>query len=295
MPLEMAFMGVPVVPSLSRACLQTTCPASPALFNLRMSVGTPATTLDPLFKRLGHINKNMRSKASGELSRLPAEETVPRLLELLSETETSYRRAAVQTLGMIGQPAIPPVVEMLKTTDDITVRASCSKVLAAVSMYFPLQRGDFDVGALDAMEAVLDGVANCDPVTKISTVGCLTSLACDRQVVDDEADEDAMRVVAQSEQGGDDIITAPGNTRARSILLRLMEESDDIALVANISGGLAQIANCASPEVKKDITDRLRAVAERPSGADDGEDDGFGYVQEMCRGHVEQLEGTATP
>lgn len=296
MSSQYAFAITPVFPSLCPISLSTTCPLA-ATRVPRMSAATPSTTLDPLFSRLRHINKNLRVKASAELARLPPEDTVPRLVALLGEAETDYRRAAVQTLGMIGAPAVSQVVEKMEETDDITVRASCSKALAAVAMYFPLDRANFSSSALDTMESLLDD--GVDPVTKIATVGCLTTLACDAKVAVGESvaeTEAETLVVPASETDGEGVVTAIGSERALGMLLRMLEGSGDVALAASLTGALAQVANCGTPERKKDIVERLRAIAERDGAVGDGDEDGgFGYVQEMCRNHVSQLEGSDVP
>jgi bilin biosynthesis protein len=279
---------------------------------------------DALFARLAHVNKNLRVKAATELARLPPDTTVPTLISFLDRNDTAHRRAAVQTLGMIGIPAVPALIDTLTASANITVRASCSKALAAVAMYFPHRRQSFPDSALDALESAVVGAP--DPVTKLSTIGCLATLACDASIV---ADGDGDH--ADVDQGVDPIVAAasdargilvPGNQRAYNLLTDLLISSTDVALGASVSGALAQVANCGTPERKAEVIACLQSVVDRAPEAsrttrldtsrqndevgdddedgDDGwgddadgdeDDDGFGYVQEMCRAHISQLGG----
>jgi bilin biosynthesis protein len=334
---SLAFTGLARVPPLRR-------PAHKATNSLHLAsraprpTASPRMTLDPapaatetstqteegpneaLFKRLSHVNKNLRVKAATELAHLPPDSTVPTLLALLDRTDTAHRRAAVQTLGMIGLPAVPALIETLATSSDITVRASSAKALAAVAMYFPHCRVSFPDLALDALEAAV--VNAPDPVTKLATVGCLTTLACDASIVNDadanpaDINTDAGPVVAAASDSRG--VLVPGNQRAYEILAGLLSNTADVALGASISGALAQIANCGTAERKADVLACLQEIVDRvpeprpdalpaPPQAErsgendhdedgwgdeeDEDDDGFGYVQEMCRAHVSQLGG----
>lgn len=270
--------------------LRAAAPARPACTRRapRASAAADPAASEKLFSRLAHVNKNLRVKAAADLARMPPSEVVPRLVALLDEEDTAHRRAAVQTLGMVGEPAVPALVAGLRESEDVTVRASCSKALAAVAMYFPRSREGFDAGALDAMEAVLDGGV-VDPVTKIATVGCLTTLACDAALREDEGGVEGGEVAAaKSAVGADGVEVVHGNERAVDMLVRMLRAGDDIALSASVCGALAQIANCGTPERKATILGVLKDIADGEE--DEDEDSGFGYVQEMCRSHVSQLD-----
>jgi bilin biosynthesis protein len=295
-PVTGAFTSVPLLPSRTSTS-RLSCATAPRRPTRWYALDAAAASTAKLFDGLSHINRNLRVKAAAEIARLPPSDTVPHLLGLLSVQETAHRRAAVQALGMVGPPAVPAIVDVFRDASDITVRASCAKALAAVAMYFPLQCADFDDGALDLMEAFLtDGV---DPVTKIATVGCLVTLACDAKVVvaaEGAGDDGAVetRVVAKSEvdAGAEGVVLAAGNERAVQLLMHLLQSSEDVALRATVAGAVAQIANCGGEDRKKEAIRCLRAVAgSAPPAADDGEDTGFGYIQEMCLNHVGQLEG----
>lgn len=239
--------------------------------------------------RLSHVNKNLRMKAASSLAKLPPSEVVPLLLEQLSIVETDHRRAAVQALGMVGTPAVKQLVGVLVESDNIIERASCSKALAGVAMMYPRERAGFDSAALDALE---DVIKVADPVTKIATVGCLMMLGCDAEVVvGSEGDgEEGYRQASASESGTDGVERVPGNERAVQMLRQMLVEGGDIALAANVCGALAQIANCGGEERKAEMIAVLKSVVEKEDG-DDDDDSGFGYVKEMCKGHLEQLDG----
>jgi bilin biosynthesis protein len=63
--------------------------------------------------------------------------TIPRLMSILDEEDTTYRRAAVKALGLIGHDAVNPLVEALLNSDNVTVRGSAAKALAQVAINHP--------------------------------------------------------------------------------------------------------------------------------------------------------------
>jgi hypothetical protein len=121
---------------------------------------------------------------------------------------------------------------------DVTVRASCSKALAAVAMYFPRSRERFDGAALDAMEAELDGGA-VDPVTKIATVGCLKTLARDAAL--HEGGEEGVEVAAAKSMVGAEWVEVVHGSEPAVLMWR---DGRDIALAASVCVLLAEVANC---------------------------------------------------
>jgi bilin biosynthesis protein len=182
-------------------------------------------------------------------------------------------------------PAVTPLLDVLAQSKNHTVRASCAKALTAVAMYFPQHRAGFPDHALDALQSVvLDGP---DPVTKLATVGCLTTLACDATLSADPEDPSAKPAASSSSAP---TVHLPGNERAVSMLSDLLSTTEDVVLGVSISGSLAQIANCGSDDRKAIILDRLQQIADRSFSEDDGAA-GFTYVQETCRSHVNQLQG----
>jgi HEAT repeat protein len=81
------------------------------------------------------------------------DEIVPRLIDMLTIEEMGERRSAVQALGIIGgDRVLKPIADLLLSTDDTTVRASCSKCLGAVALKNPETIPDFPQSALDGMK-----------------------------------------------------------------------------------------------------------------------------------------------
>jgi bilin biosynthesis protein len=94
-------------------------------------------TTDALFDRLKHPNPNLRDRATIELVENRDETTIPRLIEILDDPDTTYRRAAVKTLGAIGVDTVPFLVSLLATSENVTVRGSAVKAFAQVILNYP--------------------------------------------------------------------------------------------------------------------------------------------------------------
>lgn len=204
------------------------------------------------------------SQASLAIADNRTSDTIDRLIALLPLEDVAHRRAAVQSLGMIGMDAVPALAEQLSTSTDATVRASAVKGLAAVALYFPACRATFPDRAMDAMEAALDG--SPDPVTKLATVGALGTLG--------------------SPVKGDDDTVHPGNARAVAYLIRIAGETTDLGVAAVVVGALASIG--ASGE-RDAVLPALRELAEKPG------EDGSEFIREMAATHADNLaSGTWT-
>ena len=59
-------------------------------------------TQDAFFAQLKHPNPNLREQATYEIVDHRDENTIPRLMAALDDEDTTYRRAAVKALGMVG-------------------------------------------------------------------------------------------------------------------------------------------------------------------------------------------------
>lgn len=94
-------------------------------------------TIDTLFEQLKHPNPHMKKRAMYDLAEVRDETTIPRLMQMLDEADVSHRRSAVVALGVIGVDAVPPLVETLRNSQDTTVKGSCVKALAQISMNHP--------------------------------------------------------------------------------------------------------------------------------------------------------------
>jgi bilin biosynthesis protein len=88
-------------------------------------------------QQLKHPNPHMRDRAMWQLVDNPDATTIPRLMSILDDEDTTYRRAAVKTLGAIGHETVPPLVEALLNSENVTVRGSCAKALAQVAINYP--------------------------------------------------------------------------------------------------------------------------------------------------------------
>jgi bilin biosynthesis protein len=88
-------------------------------------------------QQLKHPNPHMRDRAMWELVDNPDETTIPRLMSILDDEDTTFRRAAVKTLGAIGHDTVPPLVVALLNSENVTVRGSAAKALAQVALNYP--------------------------------------------------------------------------------------------------------------------------------------------------------------
>jgi bilin biosynthesis protein len=95
------------------------------------------STTEERLQQLKHPNPHMRDRAMWELVEHPDETTIPRLMSILDDEDTIYRRAAVKTLGMVGHATVPPLVEALLHSENVTVRGSAAKALAQVAINYP--------------------------------------------------------------------------------------------------------------------------------------------------------------
>lgn len=100
-----------------------------------------------------------------ELAQNQDDTTIPRLMSILDEDDTNYRRAAVKALGAIGLDTIPPLVEALLNSDNATVRGSAAKALAQVAINHP----DVPFPA-EGVEGLKSALNDPNPVVHIAAV-----------------------------------------------------------------------------------------------------------------------------
>jgi bilin biosynthesis protein len=125
-------------------------------------------TNDALFEQLKHPNPHIREQAMWGLVDNREDTTIDRLMSILDEEDTTYRRAAVKALGAIGLDAVPPLVETLKHSDNATVRSSCAKALAQVALNYPEE--PFPVEGLQGLRTAID---DPNPVVNIASIMAL--------------------------------------------------------------------------------------------------------------------------
>ena len=125
-------------------------------------------SIDTLFDQLKHPNPNLRDRAMWELAEQRDETTIPRLMAVLDEENTTYRRAAVKTLGAIGMDTVPALLEAVRTSDNVTVRGSAVKALAQVAINYP--ETPFPTEGIEGLQAAMD---DPNPVVHVAAVMAL--------------------------------------------------------------------------------------------------------------------------
>ena len=185
---------------------------------------------------------------------------IHRLIKLLVLEDMNERRAAVQTLGMIGQKVLRPLTDLLLTTEDRVVRSSCSKAIGAVALKNPELLRDFPQGALDGMKKAILDIP--DPVTKIATVASLGQIG-----------------------GGDMIYGHPGCERALDVLIEALAVTDDMGLAAAAVNAVATIGTSNEAYRPKCIA-CLEGLKVRAK-----EIDGFFFVEQLVDNNLENLTG----
>jgi bilin biosynthesis protein len=123
---------------------------------------------DQFFNQLKHPNPNLREQAMFEIVDRRDETTIPRLMAALDDEDTTYRRAAVKTLGAVGVDTVPVLVEALLTSENVTVRGSAAKALAQVAINYPKE--PFPQVGLDGLRQSLD---DANPVVYIASAMAL--------------------------------------------------------------------------------------------------------------------------
>ena len=122
-------------------------------------------TPEELFQKLKHPNPHLRDQAMWELAENQDETTIPRLMSILDEEDTTYRRAAVKALGVIGLDTVPPLVDALLNSDNVTVRGSAAKALAQVAINYPEE--PFPAAGVQGLKTALN---DPNPVVHIAAV-----------------------------------------------------------------------------------------------------------------------------
>jgi bilin biosynthesis protein len=170
---------------------------------------------DSLFEQLKHPNPHLRERAMWELVEQQDETTIPRLMSLLNEEDTTCRRAAVKALGAIGVDTVSPLVDALLNSDDVTVRGSAAKALAQVAINYP--EISFPAEGLTGLKTALD---DPNPVVHIATVMALGEIG----------------------------------SSAVEILIEALQATDNPALAVSIVNALGSIGDSRGVEVLQSLT-----------------------------------------
>ena len=172
-------------------------------------------SIDALFEQLKHPNPNLRDRAMWELAQLEDETIIPRLMSILDQEDTTYRRAAVKTLGAVGPNTIPPLIEAMLNSDNVTVRGSAVKALAQVAICHP----EIPFSE-EGMQALKSALGDDNPVVNIAAVMALGEI---------------------------------GSADAFDILLEALKTTDNVALSVTITNTFGSINDSRGAEVLKAI------------------------------------------
>ena len=174
--------------------------------------------MQALFDRLKHPNPNLRDRAMLELVETRDETTIPRLISILDEDDTTYRRAAVKTLGAIGMDTVPFLIEILARSENVTVRGSAVKALAQVIVNY----SDVPFPA-EGLECLKTSMSDENPVVNIAAVMALGELGTPAFEILVEAlkttDNIALQVILVN------TLASIGDIRAEPILAAAIEDT----------------------------------------------------------------------
>jgi bilin biosynthesis protein len=171
---------------------------------------------DSLFQQLKHPNPYLRERAMVEIAETQDSDTIPNLMGVLGDDDVVYRRAAVKALGVIGADTVPPLVEALLNSDNVTVRGSAAKALAQVALNYP--EDPFPAEGMRGLKAALN---DQNPVVHIAAVMALGEI-------------------------GDS---------ALDILIDALKTTDNVALALSIANALASIGGDRATEVLTALVD----------------------------------------
>jgi bilin biosynthesis protein len=123
---------------------------------------------EAFFQQLKHPNPHLRDRAMWDIAENRDETTIPRLMGILDEDDTTYRRAAVKALGVIGPDTVPPLVEALLNSTNVTVRGSAAKAIAQVVINYP----DIPLSS-EGIQGLKTALNDPNPVVHIAAVMAL--------------------------------------------------------------------------------------------------------------------------
>ena len=169
---------------------------------------------ETLFQQLKHPNPNLRNQAMWELAENYDAETIAKLMSILDDEDTNYRRAAVKTLGEIGHEAVTPLVAAMLNSENVTVRGSAAKAIAQVVICHPDQPLS-DEGVQGLKTALQDA----NPVVNIAAVMAMGAI-------------------------GEPVV---------GILIEALQETDNPALAISLVNTIASIGDIRGVEVLQEI------------------------------------------
>ncbi|MEM0979646.1 MAG: HEAT repeat domain-containing protein [Cyanobacteria bacterium P01_H01_bin.58] len=174
-------------------------------------------SIDALLEQLKHPNPHLRDRAMWALAESEDETVIPRLMSVLNEEDTTYRRAAVKALGAVGPATIPLLVDAMLNSENVTVRGSAVKALAQVAVCYP------EVPFSDeGMQGLTQALQDSNPVVNIAAVMTLGEI---------------------------------GSSEAFDILLDAIKTTDNIALSVTIANTFGSIRDARGAEVLQTLID----------------------------------------
>ncbi|MEM7553745.1 MAG: HEAT repeat domain-containing protein [Cyanobacteria bacterium P01_A01_bin.84] len=190
---------------------------------------------DTLFEQLKHPNPNLRERAMLQIAENQDENTIPRLMNNLSDEDTVYRRASVKALGVVGIEAVAPLVEKLLHDDNPTTRASCAKALTQIAVNFPDTQ--FPQKGLEGLKTAIE---DPNPVVHIASVMALGEIG-----------SPAFEILAETLKNTENLAVAVatinafgsmGDSRGLEVLAKLAEdESADPYIIESARSALPRL------------------------------------------------------
>ncbi|MDE5097726.1 MAG: HEAT repeat domain-containing protein [Trichodesmium sp. St16_bin4-tuft] len=128
-----------------------------------------------IYQQLKNKNPVLRQRAMSKIVEEPTSESIPQLIEILSDENPNYRNGATQTLTVIGLPAIPALAEELINNDSHQVRASCVQAFSEIARFFPhdYPGETFPQIAIDALHKALNDPSSAIQVAATGALGTI--------------------------------------------------------------------------------------------------------------------------
>jgi bilin biosynthesis protein len=190
---------------------------------------------ESLFEQLKHPNPHLRERAIWELAETRDDTTIPTLMGVLAEEDTTYRRAAVKALGAIGTDTVSPLVDSLLNSDNVTIRGSAAKALAQVAVNYP-----DETFPTEGIEGLRKGMHDSNPVVHIASamaLGVVGSPALDALVDTLKATDNLGLMVAII-----NAISSIAGDRSQEVLTALAEdESADTYIRESATSALSRL------------------------------------------------------
>ena len=130
---------------------------------------------EDLYQQLKQKNPVLRQRAISNVLAIATNETIPNLIQILSQEDPLYRKGASEALTVIGLDAIPALAQKLNTSQQDYVRASCVQTLSAIARFFSRDYPgvSFPQVAVDALGKTLKDTNSGIKVSATGTLGVI--------------------------------------------------------------------------------------------------------------------------